>query len=79
MSLKELNPTEIEQVAGGTFLLKAFLFSKLFHVQIPGCDVPAVKPPVEQPGEITPPVEQPGEVSPGFNNLISKWFPNFKF
>ena len=38
MSLQQLNSTEIEQVSGGTFLIKAFLINRLFNPQGSGCN-----------------------------------------
>ena len=90
MSLQQLNSTEIEQVSGGTFLIKAFLINRLFNPQGSGCNTcgpinPAPvqpKPPVidESPcGSFQPKppvIDNPCSSGDlGFN----KWFKNFKF
>lgn len=88
MSLKELNSAEIEQVSGGTFLLKSYLFSRLFNLGGSGCTscnpnnnvevttLPAPTTPLPIP---TAPIITPeGSCSP-FSGVLSKWFKNFKF
>lgn len=75
MSLQQLNSTEIEQVSGGTFLIKAFLINRLFNPQGSGCNTCSpINPAPVQPKP--PVIDNPcssGDL--GFN----KWFKNFKF
>lgn len=80
MSLKELNSAEIEQVSGGTFLLKAFLLSRLFNPQGSGPSNPqgsGCNSCNQTPIQPTPPVVDSPCSSGDFG--FNKWFKFFKF